>query len=245
MPKTRPYVASIAGYDPSAGAGVLADVKTFEMHKVYGFGISTAMTWQNDVSVQEVRWLSAADIIAQLELLLHRFSVDWFKLGIIENAATLQQVGQYLKQLNPKAKVVWDPVLQASSGKPFFSGEANWEMLAPYIDWVTPNLPEFVALIGSEEEALRLSKELTIYKKGGHDEQEPGKDWLYRAGKKYPLNPKETRVYPKHGSGCVLSAALCANLAKGYPFLKACLRSKGYMEKVLSSNPGLLGWHKA
>ena len=245
MPRTRPYVASIAGYDPSAGAGSLADIKTFEMHKVYGFGISTAMTWQNDTQVEEVRWLSVADIKAQLDLLFVRFRIDWFKIGIIQNAAVLLQLCRYLKHLNPNARILWDPVLKASSGYSFFSGTADWKALSDCIDWLTPNLPEFEALIGSEEEALRLSEKLAIYRKGGHSAQEPGKDWLFMGGEKYPLNPKENKVHPKHGSGCVLSAALCANLAKGYPPLKACLRSKRYTEKVLSSNAGLLGWHKS
>lgn len=245
MAKKRPYVASIAGFDPSAGAGNLADIKTFEMHKVYGFGVSTAMTWQNDEQVQDVRWLSFADIKAQLELLFIRFRIDWFKVGIIENAVVLLQICEYLKHLNPEAKIIWDPVLKASSGYPFFSGPADWKLLSGYIDWLTPNLPEFEALIGSEEEALQLSGKCCIYLKGGHHEQEPGKDWLYMGGKKYPLNPKESNITSKHGSGCVLSAALCANLARGFRPLKASLRSKQYVEKVLSSNSGLLGWHKS
>jgi hydroxymethylpyrimidine/phosphomethylpyrimidine kinase len=245
MAKTRVFVASIAGYDPSAGAGTLADIKTFEMHKVYGFGVSTALTWQNDKTVKEVRWLSVPEIVAQLELLLIRFRIDWFKIGIIENAQSLLQLCRHLKHLNPEAGIIWDPVIKSSSGYPFFTGAADWQSLQPYLDWITPNVEEFEALVGSEEEALRISENITIYQKGGHDEQEPGKDWLYMGGEKYPLNPKKVNVFPKHGSGCILSAALCANLAKGYPPLKACLRSKRYIEKVLNSNPGLLGWHNS
>lgn len=243
MSEKRVYVGSIAGYDPSAGAGTLADIKTFEMHKVYGFGISTALTLQNDETVKGVSWLPVSNMVAQLELLQVRFRIDWFKVGIIENIGSLLQVVKHLKHLNPKAGIIWDPVMKASSGFSFFTEAEEWKGLLPYIDWITPNLEEFNRLFRSEEEALLLSKQLSIFRKGGHDEQEPGKDWLYRKGKKYPLKPKKIKVYPKHGSGCVLSAALCANLAKGYSPLKACLRSKRYMEKVLSSNSGLLGWH--
>jgi hydroxymethylpyrimidine/phosphomethylpyrimidine kinase len=244
MAKKRPYVASIAGYDPSAGAGLLADTKTFEMHKVYGFGICTAMTWQNDDTVQRVDWYPVNEIIAQLELLLPKFRVDWFKIGIIENADSLREVCTYIKKVNPKARILWDPVLKSSSGYSFFRENAIPEELLELVDWITPNLDEFKVLLVREEKALAFSSRLSIYHKGGHNQEQPGKDWLYHEGKGYPLNPKGQNISPKHGSGCVFSAALCANLALGYPVLKACLNTKRYMEKILSSNPGLLAWHK-
>lgn len=244
MAKQRPYVASIAGYDPSAGAGLLADTKAFEMHKVYGFGIASAMTWQNDNTLQKLQWYPVKEIIAQLELLIPKFRVDWFKIGIIENVNSLREVCSYIKSVNPKARIIWDPVLQSSSDYPFFQENTVPEAIWGLIDWITPNLEEFNALLGSEEKALALSQQLSIYHKGGHNPEQPGKDWLFHDGKRYPLNPKGQGISPKHGSGCVFSAALCANLALGYPVLKACLNTKRYMEKILSSNPGLLAWHK-
>lgn len=245
MAKKRPFVASLAGFDPSAGAGSLADIKTFEMHKVYGFAVCTALTWQNDHTVRKVHWYPAGDIIAQLELLIPKFRIDWFKIGIIENADCLEEVCRFIKKINPQAGIVWDPVLKASAGFSFLKEPPQAEFLASLINWVTPNKEEFNRLIDSEEKALTLSRQgLSIYHKGGHDATNPGKDWLYHQGKAYPFNPKGRNISPKHGSGCIFSAALCANLALAYPVLKACLASKRYIEKILASNPDLLGWHK-
>lgn len=222
---------------------MLADIKTFEMHRVYGFGINTAMTWQNDETVRKVSWYPVEEIIAQLELLIPKFRVDYFKVGIIEDEESLRAVCSFVKAHNPGAKIVWDPVLSASAGYSFFEEKPDLAALSGLVDWITPNLAEFRELIGDEEKALQLSKSISIYRKGGHDEEQLGKDFLYRNGEVYPLNPKGRGHSPKHGSGCVFSSALCANLAQGYPFLKACLRSKRYIERVLSSNKGLLGWH--
>lgn len=244
MPSERIYVASIAGYDPSGGAGLLADIKTFEMNKVYGFGICTAMTWQNDEKVDKVQWYHVDDIVLQLELLLSRFKVDWYKLGIIESWDTVKKLCNYIRTGNPKAKIIWDPVLKASSGYSFFEDKPDVKEIAQYINWVTPNFSEFNTLFGDDLRAEEVSEQLAVLKKGGHDLQNPGKDILFYKGKRYTLNPKHKNIYPKHGSGCVLSAALCANLAKGYPSIKACLRSKRYMEQFLVSDKGLLGWHK-
>lgn len=244
MPSERIYVASIAGHDPSGGAGLLADIKTFEMNKVYGFGICSAMTWQNDDQVEKVQWYSADDIIVQLELLIRKFSVDWYKIGIIDSWKSLKKVVDYIKSVNPRAKIIWDPVLKASSDYVFFEDKPDRVEIAQYVDMITPNINEFKVLFVDDLKALEASEHMKILKKGGHDPENPGRDTLFHKGKRYHFNPKGKNNYPKHGSGCVLSAALCANFAKGYPFLKACLRSKRYMEQFLSSDKGLLGWHK-
>lgn len=241
----RKYVCSIAGYDPSAGAGVTADIKTFEMHKVYGFGVLTALTWQNDEKVERVQWLPTADILAQLDLLIPKFSIHYFKIGIIENLERLLQITGYLKQANPQACIVWDPVISASAKFPFFQGQPDWKRLKGKLDWITPNLPEFQQLFGSDEAALQLSQHFTILKKGGHAQEHKGRDLLFYKNHSYVLEPERSRgvVSPKHGSGCVLSAAICANLARGASPIEACQLSKRYIEKFLASHSSLLGWH--
>jgi hydroxymethylpyrimidine/phosphomethylpyrimidine kinase len=241
----RKYVCSIAGFDPSAGAGVTADLKTFEMHKVYGFGILSATTWQNDEKVAHVQWLSSMYILEQLAMLVPKFRVDYYKIGIIENMERLLQLTGYIKQVNPRATIVWDPVLKASDNFSFFRGTADWVRLKGKIDWLTPNLPEFNALIGSDEKALQLSQHFTILKKGGHAQERRGSDLLFYKGYQHVLDPEATKeiTSPKHGSGCVLSAAICANLARGASPIEACQLGKRYIEKFLSSHPSLLGWH--
>ena len=243
----RKYVCSIAGFDPSAGAGVTADLKTFEMHKVYGFGILSAMTWQNDEKVERVQWLSTSDILNQLALLVPKFRVDYVKIGIIENLERLLQVTGYIKQANPGAVVLWDPVLRASSDYPFFQGPVDWKRLAGKVDWLTPNLPEFNQLIGDDTSALQLSHQFTILKKGGHAQEHKGRDVLFYKGHSHVLEPEIARgvLSPKHGSGCVLSAAICANLARGASPIEACQLGKRYIEKFLASHYSLLGAHNS
>jgi len=242
MSKARKLAMSIAGFDPSGGAGVLADVKTFEQLKVYAFGVLTANTFQDDASVKRVDWMTTTDIIAQIDVVLDKFAVFWFKIGIVENSEALEAIAAHIKSRVPAAKITWDPVLKSSSGFPFFA-EKQPGTLPGLVDIITPNLPEFETLIGSEERALEQSHRQMIYLKGGHRDDHPGKDTLFWNGKKYPLNPRTGGVTPKHGSGCVFSSALCAHLALGNPVIRACLKSKRYVEKVLSSNPTLLGWH--
>jgi hydroxymethylpyrimidine/phosphomethylpyrimidine kinase len=246
MPE-RTYVCSIAGYDPSAGAGVTADIKTFEMHKVYGFGILSAMTWQNDATVERVQWLPVRDILDQLALLVPKFRIDHYKIGIIENLESLLEVIGYIKQTNPKATILWDPVMRASANYPFFQGFVDWKRLAGRLDWITPNLPEFDQLMGNDAAALQLSQQFTILKKGGHSQERKGRDLLFYKGHSYVLEPELTKgtSSPKHGSGCVLSAAICANLAKGVPAIEACQLGKRYIEKFLASHSSLLGAHNS
>ena len=106
-----------------------------------------------------------------------------------------------------------------------------------------PNLTDFEFLIVSEEKAVSLSQQTMIYFKGGHREKARlGEDWLYWNGDKYILQPF-LLGNPKHGSGCILSSAICANLALNTPVPIAFEKAKHYIEKVLSSNPTLLGWH--
>lgn len=239
----RPVVMSIAGFDPSAGAGILADIKTFEQHKVYGLGVLTANTIQSDKDVKEVQWIAVSQIKEQIKLLMENWDVEWFKIGIVESSDVLQEVILFILQHNPNAKIVWDPVLRSSSGFPFFKTDHNIASLLRYITVLTPNAPEFEFLIGSDEKAMELSQHTMIYLKGGHREDALlGEDWLYWKGVKHILEP-QILTTPKHGSGCVLSSAICANLALDIPSISAFKMAKQYIEKILSSNPSLLGWH--
>jgi hydroxymethylpyrimidine/phosphomethylpyrimidine kinase len=242
MSAKRPFAMSIAGFDPSGGAGVLADVKTFENLKVTGFGVLTANTFQNDVEVKRVEWMPVATVLEQIDVLLERFDVDFFKIGIVKNSEDLMAIKEHIIQKRPKAFIIWDPVLRSSSGFAFFNNTLSVSTLLHHIHLVTPNLPEFDILFQTEEKALELSYTTMIYRKGGHSKEKPGVDDLFRKGKKYVFEPQLTEVTPKHGSGCVLSSALCAFLANGYSIFEACEKSKRYMERFLSSNATLLGW---
>lgn len=246
----------IAGHDPSGGAGLLADVKTAASHGVYDYAICTGYTFQNSKTISHVHWFSAGAIIRQIELCYQDRCFDWVKLGIVRDTGMLKHILVGLKNLQPRARVVWDPVLSASDGTPFIKGmgAAEFEDILPLVYLATPNLPEINSLYpGKSPETVcsRLSEKAIIYLKGGHDETYPGRDRLFIDGEAHKLSPGDTATYAKHGSGCVLSSALTANLALRYggmpvkePVLEAAVESKRYTEQFLGSDPGLLGWHE-
>jgi hydroxymethylpyrimidine/phosphomethylpyrimidine kinase len=249
MKKFRPYVLSIGGHDPSAGAGVLADIKTLEANKAYGLGVVSAITFQNESEFDEVSWISERDIKKQAEVLYRKHRFEVVKIGLIENSEVLDKLVSFLLSLDAKMRIIWDPILKASAG-PDIHKKMEKEKLEPVyknIFLLTPNTSEARALTGNPDEtaaANELSAYCNVYLKGGHSVKNTNKDILFtREGKRSTFNPKQTG-FEKHGSGCVLSAAIAANLAKGYKLNAACLRGKRYVEKFLSSNKALSGYHK-
>lgn len=239
MAKTRKYILSIAGYDPSGGAGVLADVKTFEQHKLIGLAVPTCNTLQNDNTFVSARFFPSDEIIEQIKL-LNKFSVEAIKIGLVENLNSLQQILSCIKSIWPKAKIIWDPVLKATAGKEsFWSGnDALLSAIAKEITLITPNNTEWLNLNPNNEKwpcAVLLT---------GSDSTKPGEDVLLTGDKQFKLKALPFKGWDKHGSGCILSSALAANLAKGYPMLKATLRAKNYTTSCLNSNKTLLAYHK-
>lgn len=246
----RPYVMSIAGLDPSAGAGLLADIKCFEQHEVYGFGVCSALTVQTDREFLKNEWLSAARIIEQIVPLQSRFKVTAVKIGLIKETTVLLEVIACLKKHQPEVIVVLDPVWKASAGYKFHDWHDGLRELLPVlkqIDLITPNYNEMKALGGSHE-VFATSEAWSAYcpvlLKGGHLEAHLGTDFLCSSGQVHELKPQAIHVYQKHGSGCVLSAAITAGLAKGKDLLTACTSAKRYTEQFLNSNETLLGDHK-
>ena len=246
----RPYVLSLAGFDPSGGAGLLADCKTFEQCGVYGFGVCTALTVQSDVQFERVQWVPLADIQAQAKPLLERFWVEWAKIGLVENLTELPQLLQWLRSQNPAIGVVWDPVLKASAGYDFHTGPAP-ELVAELctgLVLLTPNQPEmrrlWPAAATAEAAAAAVSAYCPVLLKGGHAEGTAATDVLYQNGQEVARFSAPRLPYgEKHGSGCVLSAAIVAGLARGEPLVEACRSGKEYTARVLASNETLLGYH--
>lgn len=248
--KNRPYALSIAGFDPSAGAGVLADVKCFEQHEVYGFGICSALTVQTDSDFIKNDWLDAGHIIDQLAPLLAKFPVTACKVGLIKDTAVLLEVITYLKLQVPTLKIVVDPVLKASSGYEFHDWKDSLAILAPIlkqIDLITPNYPEMLNMGGKAEVHATAKAWATlcpVLLKGGHIAENTGTDYLFEQCMIHELKPGVPKIHQKHGSGCVLSASATAYLAKGFTLLNACTQAKRYIEHFLNSNNTLLGYHK-
>ena len=246
----RPYVLSIAGFDPSGGAGVLADVKTFEANKVYGFGVVSALTFQNDSEFEKVEWLPLEKIIEQIAVLQKRFQFEYIKIGLIENLEVLNQLILNLKSNISNPKIIWDPILKATAGFDFHN-EINKKLLEEIcknIFLITPNMEEIRILMNENDElkaAQDLSSFCNVFLKGGHNENDLGRDFLFTTeGKEFSFRAKQKVEVGKHGSGCVLSSAIIANLARGYKLHRACLRAKQYTAEFLNSNKNLLGYHK-
>jgi hydroxymethylpyrimidine/phosphomethylpyrimidine kinase len=246
----RPRVLVVAGYDPSGGAGVLADVKTLEGNGVYGYAVCTAMTWQNEREIRRLDWLPEKDAFEQVDICFEAASFDWVKIGIMPSIASVGRMVQHLRRWNPQVRVVWDPVIRASSGMEFLEGGVEgWEEVAGQCFFVTPNWEEIGWLYPGKvvmESCRRLTAYFgcNLFLKGGHHPENPGRDYLWSDGGVEELEPEGVgEVYPKHGSGCVFASALTANLALGYLPAVAAGRAKQYTARFLSSNKTLLGWH--
>lgn len=250
MEANRPIVVSIAGFDPSGGAGLLADIKTFEQHKVYGLGISTAQTLQTEDEFISIRWEDESDILQSIETLLTRYDLKAVKIGIVENIRVLGKIVSLVKEKDNKIKIVWDTVIKSSSGFDFWNKEIDDKQLIKTLSKVhliTPNYNEVVQLVQGISDAKEAAKKLSAYcnvlLKGGHNEEEKGVDYLYTKNSIDRLEGSANGIFAKHGSGCVLSSAITANLALGDDLITACKGAKQYIEQFLLSNKSLLGYH--
>ncbi len=243
------YILTIAGHDPSAGAGLTADIKTFEAHDLYGVSVSTAITVQNDVDFKQCVWTDIDMIIAQIDILFDRFDINIVKIGIVESWNTLLRILNRLHEWNPSIKVVLDPIIKASAGFDFHENENQslldsiWEQC--FI--ITPNYEEIQSLypqLSIDQTVEHIASFTNVYLKGGHRTNKKGWDALYHSKiVKINMAPYTDSVFEKHGSGCVLSAALASYLALNIELEDAAKHAKRYTEQFLNSNEGLLGKH--
>lgn len=244
----RPAVLSIAGYDPSGGAGILADIKTLEQHRCLGLGALTALTFQTESSFLGVDWLPFGKIMDQVHPLLQQYDVSVIKIGIIENLEIMHRLVSTLKEHQDNYKIIWDPVIASSTGFAFHQ-DIDTELLTGILNnvyLVTPNIPEAHILSGisdSTAAAQWLSSMTRVLLKGGHNEQQKGTDHLWENGQMTSFAERDKGNSEKHGSGCILSSAIAAGLARGQELHQACTSAKHYIGKILSSNPNLLAYH--
>ena len=241
----RPYVLSVAGFDPSAGAGVLADCKTIEQLEGYALSAVTAITYQNENEARGIEWMSENEISHQLHPLLDCYEIGAVKIGIVESPTMLQSISATVREAGCTAPIIWDPVLQATAGLTFFSGDVS-NIPFRELDLITPNREELVCLGGEEstEEALAtLSKEAPLYVKSFSSCKETVVNVLATASGREEIRVKNLSGFKKHGSGCVLSAAIATEVAKGLALKDAVLAAEEYIKTFLQSTPGLLGYH--
>lgn len=245
----RPYALSIAGFDPSGGAGLVADAKAMEAQGVYGLTVATAITVQHESVFERVEWVDKELIVQQIKLLFQQYPIEFCKIGLVQNWEVLQLITKTLRELAPSIFIVVDPIFRASAGFDF-EHQTTLEALTtwlPSINLLTPNAQELARIARPETSFLQTAEELAQYTailyKGGHNVAQKGVDILLHQEDVYYLPPPFLSPYEKHGSGCVLSASLVAHLAKGLDLLAACKAAKEYTTQFLASNPSLLGYH--
>lgn len=242
MANIRPYCLTIGGFDPSAGAGVLADIKTFEQMKVQGLAVNTANTIQNDVEFLKVDWLAQRLIHKQLIILNKRFPIEVAKIGLVQSIESLVWIINILKEHNPSIKIIWDPILSASAGFQFHTkiNEAKIKNALNNLFLVTPNVPEYEILFSGNTHQPATY----VYLKGGHCDGEVIRDQLLKENNLlFELHSKRINKTEKHGTGCILSSAIAAQLSLGAPLKEACELARKYVLSVISSNNTKLGYH--
>jgi len=249
MARIREKVLTIAGFDPCGGAGILADIKSFEENRCLGMAIQTAFTIQNDREVKDVFWHANTKIEAQFKALaeLHQFKT--IKIGICKSLEMVVNIIEWCKLYFPDSEIIWDPILTSSSGFNFVGNLSFKDIPWDDLHWVTPNWIEAKAIFGLEDTSLiervkDLGIPTKILIKGGHHPSGDMKDYLITKGQVYPFRAKQKVEFGKHGSGCIFSASLAAFVARDFPDIKAVLKTKSYTLRCLQSNTSLLAYHK-
>ncbi|WP_053405099.1 hydroxymethylpyrimidine/phosphomethylpyrimidine kinase [Persicobacter sp. CCB-QB2] len=244
MNEPRPVVLSIAGYDPSGGAGILADAKTFEQLECLGLTAMTCWTVQNGHQFQSAHWLTVEEVKSQIDAVIAGQEIQFVKIGLVKSWPFLWEIILHLKEVLPTARLILDPILSASAGFEFHAEGADFfqERILPHLFLLTPNQPE------ADKLGLNFDIPLStnILLKGGHASgADLGTDLLcLMLGDAVKLTSDKGKLPDKHGTGCILSAAITANLAKGHSLEKACQLAKQYLEQCMESNPGILAYHQ-
>jgi hydroxymethylpyrimidine/phosphomethylpyrimidine kinase len=233
-------VLTIAGSDSSGGAGIAADLKTFQAVGCHGACVVTAITAQNSRGVQAWLPVPAALVRAQLESILDDLRPEAIKTGMMATAAIVRVVAEVLSERSPTT-VVCDPVLASSSGHTLVEDDAAAavrELLIPLATVVTPNVPEAEALTGrtiqSVDDAIAAARDIlgwgvrAVVLKGGHLAAEPGTDLLVSEDRVTHLPGAWIASTNTHGTGCVFSAALASQLARRYSMEDAVRYAKGF-----------------
>ncbi|MFT4784679.1 MAG: hydroxymethylpyrimidine/phosphomethylpyrimidine kinase [Paracoccaceae bacterium] len=242
---------SIAGSDPSGGAGIQADLKTFSARGVYGMAALTALTAQNTTGVSGVHLVPAAFVAQQIHDVFADLPVGAVKVGMIAVAEIAEAVAAVLEGCD--SPIVLDPVMIAKGGHPLLAQSAVVALrrrLLPLADVLTPNLPEAAALLeqpvahdratmAEQGRALLALGPKAVLMKGGHLEADDSPDALItREGVTWYAAPR-TATQNTHGTGCTLSAALAAELAKGRPLKEAVDIAKSYLGGAIAAADSL------
>ncbi len=241
-----PHVLSIAGSDPSGGAGIQADLKAIAAHGGYGMAALTALTAQNTRGVRAVHVPPAEFLRAQLDAVADDIRIDAVKIGMLADVDVIRTVAAWLRDTQPPI-VVLDPVMIATSGDRLLQADAERELrdLLPLATVVTPNLAELAVLVGHEvadwTDALAAAQELSaatgtaVLVKGGHLPGDEAPDALIdaAAGEHAEFPGARIMTQNTHGTGCSLSAALATRLARGDDPASAVRAARAWLREAL------------
>jgi len=248
-----PIAVTIAGSDSSGGAGIQADLKTFSALGVYGASVITALTAQNTQGVSAIHDVPPAFISAQLDAVFSDLDVGAVKIGMLSVPAAIEAVAAGLDRF-PQSSVVLDPVMVATSGARLLAPaaiDALQRELMPRANIITPNLLEAAALLsedvaGDEDVMRRQAEKLmtlgarAVLIKGGHATGEASIDFLVEPGGTTRFAAMRVATTNTHGTGCTLSSAIAAGLAKGQDLAMAVGYAKDYVTRAIMA-AGRLG----
>ena len=237
---------SIAGSDSSGGAGIQADIKTMTMNGVYAMSAVTALTAQNTTGVRAIQESTPEFLKDQIDAVFEDIFPDAVKIGMVASSALIRVIANRLRFYGAR-NIVVDPVMVATSGSSLMKTDAVQtlcEQLLPLAALVTPNIPEAQILaeqeIKDEADMLAAAKTLgdrfgcAVLLKGGHSVSDAN-DLLYANGTHRWFYGKRIDNPNTHGTGCTLSSAIAAGLAKGYPLEDAVDRAKAYISGALEA----------
>lgn len=245
----HPYVLAIGGFDPSGGAGVLADIKTLEAHGVFGLAVLTANTIQTEDSFRDVKAESDDYIAQQLEALFARYHVAVCKIGLTTSFAQLESILNAISHHDTTIPVIWDPILRATAGEENLLNPKLFSPVdvLPRLKLITPNIPEFSNLFpNTPPQRAAAQYQCALLLKGGHAAGATPfvEDTLYdNRGKQHAFRVARS-ARSKHGTGCVLSSAIAAHLACGQSLEDAVRLAQRYVAQFIESHPSRLGLHR-
>ena len=237
---------TIAGSDCSGGAGIQADLKTMTTNGVYAMSVITALTAQNTTGVRAIQETTPAFLKHQIDAIFEDIFPDAVKIGMVANSELIRVIAERLRFYNAK-NIVVDPVMVATSGSALMKNDAVHtliEELLPIAALVTPNIPEAEILsglkIGNKEEMLTAARKIgdtyhcSVLLKGGHSINDAN-DLLYADGEMVWFEGRRIDNPNTHGTGCTLSSAIAANLAKGFSLAESVQKAKEYISGALSA----------
>ncbi len=245
---TIPIALTIAGSDSSGGAGIQADLKSFAALGVYGASVITALTAQNTRGVTGIHQVPADFVTAQIDAVFGDLDIGAVKIGMVADLAVIDAIAAGLRKWAPK-HIVLDPVMVATSGDRLLATEAVDALrtkLIPLSSLITPNMPEAAALlnepvavdeaaIGSQGKRLLAMGCAAVLIKGGHGQGAESIDYLVRDSGTIALAAPRIATQNTHGTGCSLSSAIAAGLAKGEDMETAVRNAKAWVSAAIAA----------